>query len=189
MKHSHRITRPPPSPRRTRPHNSSAGLARAMAGKSIIIKLLSTAGSGYFYATKKNPSSVTHKLAFMKYDPIVRTHVLFTEAKMCVAARLVAARRRRRRRLTRLPTAPLTQTGPRAAAAAARASKSRARDVLRVCASFRGRDVAFMLFAVAARARLVALFCTRAHCASHRVLARAQHMLSTRALTVTAATI
>jgi large subunit ribosomal protein L33 len=51
-------------------------------GKTIIIKLLSSANTGYFYATRKNPTTVTHKLAFMKYDPIVRTHVLFTEAKM-----------------------------------------------------------------------------------------------------------
>jgi large subunit ribosomal protein L33 len=50
--------------------------------KSIIIKLVSSAGTGYFYATRKNPTNIPHKLAFMKYDPIVRQHVLFNEAKM-----------------------------------------------------------------------------------------------------------
>ena len=49
---------------------------------NIKIKLLSTADTGYFYVTKKNPSSVQHKLAFRKYDPIVRQHVLFAEAKL-----------------------------------------------------------------------------------------------------------
>jgi len=43
---------------------------------------VSTANTGYFYATTKNPTTIQHKLALMKYDPIVRDHVLFTEAKM-----------------------------------------------------------------------------------------------------------
>ena len=32
--------------------------------------------------TGRNPTNIAHKLAFMKYDPIVRQHVLFTESKM-----------------------------------------------------------------------------------------------------------
>ena len=90
-------------------------------GKSILIKLISSANTGYFYAAQKcvaacapgpqllcpalgcraqplaasrplttrttrytgrNPTNIAHKLAFMKYDPIVRQHVLFTESKM-----------------------------------------------------------------------------------------------------------
>jgi large subunit ribosomal protein L33 len=59
-------------------------------GNSIFIKLVSTAtkadGSrtGYFYVTRKNPRSpnTTEKLEFMKYDPVVRKHVLFKEEKM-----------------------------------------------------------------------------------------------------------
>ena len=54
----------------------------APKAKTILIKLASSAATGFFYVTKKNPSSVQHKLAFRKYDPIVRQHVLFTEAKM-----------------------------------------------------------------------------------------------------------
>jgi len=50
--------------------------------KSILIRLASSAGTGYFYAARKNPTTVQHKLALNKYDPIVKQHVLFTEAKM-----------------------------------------------------------------------------------------------------------
>ena len=46
------------------------------------IKLLSTAGTGYFYVTKKNPRTSTDKLSFKKYDPVVRKHVEFKEAKI-----------------------------------------------------------------------------------------------------------
>lgn len=46
------------------------------------IKLLSTAGTGYFYVTKKNPRNQTEKMAFKKYDPVVRKHVEFKEAKI-----------------------------------------------------------------------------------------------------------
>jgi large subunit ribosomal protein L33 len=46
------------------------------------IKLVSTAGTGYFYTTTKNKKSTTNKLEFKKYDPKARKHVLFKEAKM-----------------------------------------------------------------------------------------------------------
>ena len=36
------------------------------------IKLLSTAGTGFFYVTKKNPRTSTEKLVFKKYDPVVQ---------------------------------------------------------------------------------------------------------------------
>ena len=50
--------------------------------KTMVIKLVSTAGTGFFYVTTKNPRNVPHKLALRKYDPVVRQHVLFTESKM-----------------------------------------------------------------------------------------------------------
>ena len=54
-----------------------------MAKKSfVLIKLVSTAGTGYFYVRKKNPKSHTEKLVFRKYDPVARKHVEFKEAKM-----------------------------------------------------------------------------------------------------------
>ena len=46
------------------------------------IKLLSTAGTGYFYVTKKNPRNQTEKMSFRKYDPVARKHVEFKEAKI-----------------------------------------------------------------------------------------------------------
>jgi large subunit ribosomal protein L33 len=48
----------------------------------IKIKLLSTADTGYFYVTKKNARTKTEKLAFKKYDPVVRKHVEFKETKI-----------------------------------------------------------------------------------------------------------
>lgn len=49
---------------------------------TTLIKLVSTAGTGYFYTTKKNPRKTTEKLEFRKYDPVVRKHVAFKEAKI-----------------------------------------------------------------------------------------------------------
>eukprot|EP00462_Mataza_sp_D1_P000303 CAMPEP_0175091182 /NCGR_PEP_ID=MMETSP0086_2-20121207/1760_1 /TAXON_ID=136419 /ORGANISM="Unknown Unknown, Strain D1" /LENGTH=90 /DNA_ID=CAMNT_0016363895 /DNA_START=8 /DNA_END=280 /DNA_ORIENTATION=+ len=49
--------------------------------KTVLIKLVSAAGTGWFYTTKKNPIRTPHKLAFRKYDPVVRQHVLFEEQK------------------------------------------------------------------------------------------------------------
>jgi len=46
------------------------------------IRLVSTAGTGFFYVTKKNPRNQTEKLVFKKYDPVVRKHVEFKEAKI-----------------------------------------------------------------------------------------------------------
>ncbi|KPF68338.1 50S ribosomal protein L33 [alpha proteobacterium AAP81b] len=49
---------------------------------TIKIRLVSTADTGYFYVTKKNPRTQTEKLSFRKYDPVVRKHVAFKEAKI-----------------------------------------------------------------------------------------------------------
>ncbi len=49
---------------------------------TIKIKLVSTADTGYYYVTKKNPRTQTEKLSFRKYDPVVRKHVDFKEAKI-----------------------------------------------------------------------------------------------------------
>jgi len=49
---------------------------------SILIKLVSTAETGFYYVTKKNPRKTTNKLEFKKYDPVVRKHVVFREAKI-----------------------------------------------------------------------------------------------------------
>jgi large subunit ribosomal protein L33 len=49
---------------------------------TILVKLLSTADTGFFYVAKKNPRTKTEKLEFKKYDPVVRKHVVFKEAKI-----------------------------------------------------------------------------------------------------------
>lgn len=46
------------------------------------IKLVSTAGTGYFYTTTKNKRTTTEKLRLKKYDPKVRKHVEFVEEKL-----------------------------------------------------------------------------------------------------------
>lgn len=51
-------------------------------GPRIKIKLESTAGTGYAYASTKNRRTTTQKLELMKYDPVVRRHVVFKEAKL-----------------------------------------------------------------------------------------------------------
>jgi large subunit ribosomal protein L33 len=49
---------------------------------TIKIRLNSTAGTGYFYVTKKNARTMTDKLVLKKYDPVARKHVEFKEAKI-----------------------------------------------------------------------------------------------------------
>lgn len=54
-----------------------------MAKKNIVlIKLVSSAATGYYYVAQKNPKKQAEKLKFRKYDPVVRKHVEFTEAKI-----------------------------------------------------------------------------------------------------------
>jgi large subunit ribosomal protein L33 len=49
---------------------------------TVKIKLVSSADTGFFYVTKKNPRTKTEKLSFKKYDPVVRKHVEFKETKI-----------------------------------------------------------------------------------------------------------
>ena len=49
---------------------------------TIVIKLLSSADTGYYYVAKKNPRTQTEKLEFRKYDPVARKHVMFKETKI-----------------------------------------------------------------------------------------------------------
>ncbi|PWQ96700.1 50S ribosomal protein L33 [Leucothrix arctica] len=46
------------------------------------IKLVSSAGTGFYYTTTKNKRTMTEKLEMMKFDPKVRKHVMFKEAKI-----------------------------------------------------------------------------------------------------------
>ncbi len=49
---------------------------------TIKIRLVSTADTGYYYVTKKNPRTMSEKMVVRKYDPVVRKHVDFKEAKI-----------------------------------------------------------------------------------------------------------
>ncbi|MDP6342360.1 MAG: 50S ribosomal protein L33 [Alphaproteobacteria bacterium] len=49
---------------------------------TIKVKLVSTADTGYYYVTKKNPRTQTEKMVLKKYDPVVRKHVEFKESKI-----------------------------------------------------------------------------------------------------------
>ena len=46
------------------------------------IKLVSTAGTGHYYTTDKNKRNNSEKLEKKKYDPKVRKHVIYKEAKI-----------------------------------------------------------------------------------------------------------
>ena len=54
-----------------------------MAKSAVIkIRLVSTADTGFFYVTRKNPRNITEKMEVRKYDPIAKKHVMFKEAKI-----------------------------------------------------------------------------------------------------------
>jgi large subunit ribosomal protein L33 len=46
------------------------------------IRMNSTAGTGHFYTTDKNKRTTPDKLELKKYDPVVRKHVIYKEAKI-----------------------------------------------------------------------------------------------------------
>ena len=48
----------------------------------ILIKLVSTAGTGHFYTTSKNPKTKSDKLLMKKFDPKIRKHVDYKESKI-----------------------------------------------------------------------------------------------------------
>lgn len=56
-----------------------------MAGKGKelrpIIKLRSTAGTGYTYVTRKSRRNTPDRLVLRKFDPMIRQHVDFKEAR------------------------------------------------------------------------------------------------------------
>jgi large subunit ribosomal protein L33 len=46
-----------------------------------VIKLRSTAGTGYTYVTRKNRRNNPDRMTLRKYDPVVRAHVDFREER------------------------------------------------------------------------------------------------------------
>lgn len=49
---------------------------------TMLYKMLSTAGTGFFYVGEKSVKQATRKLALRKYDPLVNMYVLFVESKL-----------------------------------------------------------------------------------------------------------
>ena len=47
-----------------------------------IIKLVSSANTGHYYTTTKNKRTTPDKIEMKKFDPVVRKHVAFKEAKI-----------------------------------------------------------------------------------------------------------
>jgi large subunit ribosomal protein L33 len=52
----------------------------AKAGGRELIRLVSTAGTGYFYTTSKKRGK--DKLELKKFDPKLKKHVVFKESKI-----------------------------------------------------------------------------------------------------------
>ncbi|GAA2993046.1 50S ribosomal protein L33 [Kitasatospora albolonga] len=46
-----------------------------------IVKLKSTAGTGYTYVTRKSRRNDPDRLVLRKFDPVAREHVLFREER------------------------------------------------------------------------------------------------------------
>jgi large subunit ribosomal protein L33 len=53
-----------------------------MASKRDKIRMVSSAGTGHFYTTDKNKKTTPNKMEMLKYDPVVRKHVAYKEAKI-----------------------------------------------------------------------------------------------------------
>ncbi|RMH57609.1 MAG: 50S ribosomal protein L33 [Deinococcus-Thermus bacterium] len=48
----------------------------------ILVRMVSTAGTGTFFVTQRNRRNTPEKLTLRKYDPRARTHVLSREKKL-----------------------------------------------------------------------------------------------------------
>ena len=55
-------------------------MAKGKAARPIV-RLVSTAGTGYTYVTRKNRRNDPERMSLRKFDPVVRRHVEFTEAR------------------------------------------------------------------------------------------------------------
>jgi large subunit ribosomal protein L33 len=49
---------------------------------TMLFKMISSAGTGFFYVGEKSTKQATRKLTLRKYDPMVNQHVLFLETKL-----------------------------------------------------------------------------------------------------------
>ena len=53
----------------------------AKSDKRPVIRLKSTAGTGYTYSTRKNKPNSRERIELKKYDPVIRQHVIFKEER------------------------------------------------------------------------------------------------------------
>jgi large subunit ribosomal protein L33 len=64
-------------------NRSSSQKVNSMAKAiSLKIKLVSSAGTGHYYVTRKNSRTQTDKMKKKKYDPIAKKHVEYSEYKI-----------------------------------------------------------------------------------------------------------
>src|SRR5204863_8051922 len=49
---------------------------------TVLIKLVSSADTGFYYVTKKNPRTKTNKLELKKFDPVARKEDIFRVEKI-----------------------------------------------------------------------------------------------------------
>ena len=54
----------------------------AAKGAREKIRLVSTAETGHFYTTDTNKRNMPEKMEIKKFDPVVRKHVIYKEAKI-----------------------------------------------------------------------------------------------------------
>jgi large subunit ribosomal protein L33 len=53
-----------------------------MAAVTIKVRMKSSAETGHYYTRTKNPRNHPEKMELMMYDPVIRKHVLYKEAKI-----------------------------------------------------------------------------------------------------------
>ena len=80
------------------PTDANAMAKGATKAGAILVKLVSTAQTGFFYVKRKNPKRLPRKLEFVKYDPRVRGCRGFVSRVVSPRARCVAIDSTRRGR-------------------------------------------------------------------------------------------
>ena len=56
-------------------------MAKKAKARNILVKLLSTAGTGFSYV-RQRPRQAAYKLEMIKFDPKVNCRVMFTEQRL-----------------------------------------------------------------------------------------------------------
>ena len=56
-------------------------MSKAAKDQRPIITMVSTAGTGYTYVTRKNRRNTPDRLVLRKFDPVVRRHVEYKESR------------------------------------------------------------------------------------------------------------